>query len=168
MRYLTSIFLAGLMLLVVGCGDSTTDTEQVATPSATQESVALTEAGVVSLSQIQSDFSSNSVTAKLKYEDQNLTISGEIYHIEAATDSRTNKSLANITVGLTEEDLKVSGKFSWIYCEVAQLDILTLEIGDFIIVNGVFSTESPRAERTSGDDYGLDGCSIVTDRYISE
>ena len=39
MRYLTYIFLAGSILLV-GCGDSTTDTEQVATPSATQESVA--------------------------------------------------------------------------------------------------------------------------------
>jgi len=38
MRYLTYIFLAGLILLV-GCGDSTTDTEQVATPSP-QESVA--------------------------------------------------------------------------------------------------------------------------------
>ena len=39
MRYLIHIFLAGLMLLVVGCADSTTDTEKVATPSP-QESVA--------------------------------------------------------------------------------------------------------------------------------
>ena len=145
MKYLTYVFIAGLILLLVGCG-----------PSLEEE---LAEAGVVSMNEIVGDFHRNSVTAELKYEDENLTISGQVDHIDAVEDSR-------IIAGSHYILIRADKGFVWVYCEVDQSDVLTLETGNFIIVNGIFRTESPRGVRTSGDNYFLDGCSIVTDQYI--
>ena len=144
MRYLTHIFLAGLMLLVVGCGQSLEEK--------------LAEAGVVSLNEIVGDFYRNSVTAELKYEDENLTISGQVDHIGAVEDSR-------IIAGSHYILIRADKGFVWVYCQVDLSDITTLETGNFIIVNGIFRTEAPEWVGY-GTDYSLEGCSIVTDQYI--
>ena len=133
MRYLTYIFLAGSILLV-GCGDSTTDTEQVATPSATQESVALAEAGIVSLDEIISEFSDNGVVAELKYHDETLTISGVIDAISSsASGGRTF-----VTVARSRE---WQSSYSLLLCEVELSAVLELKADDPIIVTGFFQSE---------------------------
>jgi len=152
MKYLTLLFLAGLMLLVVGCGPSEKE---------------LAEAGVVSMDEIQSDFTSNSVAASQKYKEKTLTISGGIIGIGEHDSSLVDKA----------EDLGFLLIMGWdqgpalrgvLLCEVDLSDVLTLETNTEVIVTGIFHTDLPPYIPSPGIDYWLEGCSIVTDRYISK
>ena len=174
MKYLSYIFVAGLMLVVVGCGPS--EAELAAEKAAYAEAYAeaatkydeqleAREAGILELSEILSDFSDNGVVAELKYHDETLTISGVIDAISSsASGGRTF-----VTVARSRE---WQSSWSLLLCEVELSAVLELKRDDPIIVTGFFQSELTFEQERAMDSppsagFWLSGCSIVTDQYRS-
>jgi hypothetical protein len=189
MKYLTFIFLAGLMLLMVGCGQSEEEkfyaelAEKAETELAEKAETELAEkaenraklaqAGIVSLNEISGGLFGDAVSAEQVYKDKKLTILGEIVGIgehDSATLTQAEGPAYILIQGerplyaANTTALAVSAS-RVLLCEVDLSDVLTLETKTRVVVTGIFHPNLPEWVGY-GPDYWLEGCSIVTDQYI--
>jgi len=162
MKYLTFIFLAGLMLLMVGCGQSEEEkfyaelAEKAETELAEKAETELAEkaenraklaqAGIVSLNEISGGLFGDAVSAEQVYKDKKLTILGEIVGIgehDSATLTQAEGPAYILIQGerplyaANTTALAVSAS-RVLLCEVDLSDVLTLETKTRVVVTGIF------------------------------
>jgi hypothetical protein len=196
MKYVISILLTGLMLLLVGCGQSEEEKfyaelaekektelayKAAADKAAADKALAekaeyrakLAQAGIVSLNEISGGLFGDAVSAEQVYKDKKLTILGEIISIGEHDSATLTQAEGPAYMLIQGERPLYAANTTALAVSVSRVLLCEVDLSDVLTLETktrvvVTGIFHPNLPEWVGygPDYWLEGCSIVTDQYI--
>ena len=157
MKYLTYLFLAGLMLLVLACGVSTEDIEATveariaSIPTPTPQIVILevvvtatpipeptvAQGNVYEWDEMSVEYNNNAIVANNKYLNQTISIRGEVYRIDYRDERLFTDDFSDFGEKIPTVTLEATSTYRVLKCGLENIDeVENLSVGDTVIVNG--------------------------------
>ena len=157
MKYLTYLFLAGLMLLVLACGVSTEDIEATveariaSIPTPTPQIVILevvvtttpmpeptvAQGNVYEWDEMSAEYNNNAIVANNKYLNQTISIRGEVYRIDYRDERLFTDDFSDFGEEIPTVTLEATSTYRVLKCGLENIDeVENLSVGDTVIVNG--------------------------------